>query len=70
MTGPIARGDINTVRHHVELLSEGTESASAAELPADIRTAYLVMARATAQRAVDRGIITEAQAAELLDLLG
>ena len=91
LTGPIARGDLNTVRHHVGLLSEGTEGAEgagtdadadaegagaqggsvprAADLPADVRTAYLAMARATAQRALDRGIITEGQAAELLDLL-
>ena len=40
------------------------------DLPTDVRTAYLAMARATAQRALDRGIITESQAAQLLDLLG
>lgn len=62
LTGPIARGDVNTVRHHVELLA-------ASGLPADIRTAYVSMARATAQRALERGIIGEATAAELLDLL-
>ena len=80
LTGPIARGDLNTVRHHVGLLAggagaegEGAASGGAesvSDLPADVRTAYLAMARATAQRALDRGIITESQAAELLDLLG
>ncbi|GAA1177411.1 Rossmann-like and DUF2520 domain-containing protein [Nesterenkonia xinjiangensis] len=62
LTGPIARGDVGTVAHHVQLLSES-------QLPADVRTAYVHMARATAQRALDRGIITEAQAAEILDAL-
>lgn len=63
LTGPVARGDVGTVRHHVQLLASS-------ELPADIRTAYLTMARATTQRALDRGLISAGKAAELLDVLG
>ncbi|OSM42120.1 Rossmann-like and DUF2520 domain-containing protein [Nesterenkonia sp. PF2B19] len=62
LTGPIARGDVGTVARHVQLLSES-------ELPADIRTAYVQMARATAQRALDRGLISSTQAAAILDVL-
>ena len=63
LTGPVARGDIGTVRGHMDLLAgEG--------MPADLRTAYTAMARATAQRALSRGLISEATAAELLDVLG
>jgi len=62
LTGPVARGDVGTVRHHVQLLASS-------ELPADIRTAYMTMAQATTQRALDRGLISAAKAAELLDVL-
>ncbi|WP_022873358.1 Rossmann-like and DUF2520 domain-containing protein [Nesterenkonia alba] len=58
LTGPVARGDIGTLREHLQL-----------DLPADIRTAYLAMARATAQRAVAAGRISETTAADILDLL-
>lgn len=66
LTGPVARGDVGTVAHHVRVLSE---AESAGQLPADLRAAYTAMARATAQRAVERGLISEATAAELLDVL-
>lgn len=62
LTGPVARGDVGTVRLHLDRLS-------AEGMPADIRTAYTELARATAQRALARGLITEAKAAEILDLL-
>lgn len=58
----MARGDSGTLRRHVQLLA-------GSELPADIRTAYMAMARATTQRALDRGLISSAKAAELLDVL-
>ncbi|MDO5492420.1 MAG: DUF2520 domain-containing protein [Nesterenkonia sp.] len=66
LTGPVARGDVGTVAHHVRVLAE---AEAAGTLPADLRSAYTAMARATAQRAVDRGLISEATAAELLDAL-
>lgn len=63
LTGPVARGDVGTVRGHMELLA-------GEDIPADLRTAYTAMARATAQRALSRGLIDETTAAQLLDALG
>lgn len=62
LTGPIARGDVGTLRQHLQLLSES-------ELPVDVSTAYVSMARATAQRAHERGLITDAQAAAIVEAL-
>ncbi|GAA4912917.1 Rossmann-like and DUF2520 domain-containing protein [Nesterenkonia rhizosphaerae] len=62
LTGPVARGDIGTVQHHLELLADP-------QLPADLRAAYSAMARAATQRALDRGLISEDTAAALLDVL-
>lgn len=42
LTGPVARGDLTTVRAHVDALEEA---------PASTRDAYVAMARATADRA-------------------
>ncbi len=62
LTGPVARGDTGTVRQHLrELAGSG--------LPSDARGAYIAMAQSAAQRALALGTISEAQAAELLDLL-
>lgn len=62
LTGPVARGDTGTIDVH--------RAALAAEnIPPDIRDAYLAMGRATAQRALDRGLLTESQAAAILDAL-
>ena len=66
LTGPVARGDVGTVRRHLEVLSTLVQDG----LPDDIRLAYRQMARVTALRAVDRGALTEAVARELLELLG
>ncbi|MHA7154490.1 Rossmann-like and DUF2520 domain-containing protein [Arthrobacter sp. TMN-50] len=54
LTGPVARGDTGTVEAHVEALN-----SQPAE---DIRAAYRGLAIATARRAVNRGLLSEAQA--------
>ncbi|MGM0930245.1 MAG: Rossmann-like and DUF2520 domain-containing protein [Actinomycetota bacterium] len=65
LTGPVARGDAGTVRsHHEALLRREVDSGST-----DIRLAYEELARATAQRALERGMLKEAQATEILDVL-
>ena len=65
LTGPVARGDAGTVRsHHEALLRREVDSGST-----DIRLAYEELARATAQRALERGLLKEAQATEILDIL-
>ncbi|MBE0008385.1 MULTISPECIES: Rossmann-like and DUF2520 domain-containing protein [unclassified Arthrobacter] len=53
LTGPVARGDTGTVEAHLSAL--GNQPA------ADIRAAYRSLAIATAQRAVDRGLLSQAQ---------
>lgn len=63
LTGPVARGDTGTVGMHRAALA-------AEDVPADVRDAYLAMARATAQRALARGVLREDQAAAILDALG
>ena len=56
LTGPVARGDAGTVRsHHEALLRREVDSGST-----DIRWAYEALARATARRAVERGMLKEA----------
>ncbi|WP_010523636.1 Rossmann-like and DUF2520 domain-containing protein [Nesterenkonia sp. F] len=62
LTGPVARGDVGTVAEHVRLLAESG-------LPEDVRTAYVSMARATAQRAAARGLLSEERAVEILRAL-
>jgi predicted short-subunit dehydrogenase-like oxidoreductase (DUF2520 family) len=65
LTGPVARGDAGTVRsHHQALLSREVASGST-----DIRQAYEELARATAKRALERGMLKDAQATEILDIL-
>jgi predicted short-subunit dehydrogenase-like oxidoreductase (DUF2520 family) len=62
LTGPVARGDVGTVRRHLQVLA-------AEGIPADVGQAYRAMATATAQRALARGALSEARVADLLDLL-
>lgn len=62
LTGPVARGDAGTVAQHLQVLGAG-------ELPPDVSGAYAAMAHAAVQRALERGLIGEGVAAELLDLL-
>lgn len=65
LTGPVARGDVGTVRRHLEVL----DGLAAEGIPADVGQAYRAMARATAQRALARGALSEATVTELLDVL-
>lgn len=60
LTGPVARGDADTVRAHVlELASHSEEAARA----------YIAMARLTADRALAAGLLKPADAERLLDAL-
>ena len=70
LTGPVARGDVGTVRRHLEVLDALEGESGDRRLPADVGQAYRAMARATAQRALARGALAEATVAELLDVLG
>ncbi|RKE19744.1 Rossmann-like and DUF2520 domain-containing protein [Streptomyces sp. TLI_171] len=60
LTGPVARGDVGTVRKHLGQLATVTP---------DIGQAYRAMAKATAQRAVANGSLKPEPAAALLDVL-
>ncbi|WP_300345293.1 DUF2520 domain-containing protein [Nesterenkonia sp.] len=62
LTGPVARGDAGTVAEHLQVLADPGH-------PQDVRGAYQAMALSAAQRAVERGLISERTAAELMDLL-
>lgn len=61
LTGPVARGDAQTVAAHVAELR--------AHAP-DALGGYLAMARATADRALDHGVLTPERAEALLGVLG
>jgi predicted short-subunit dehydrogenase-like oxidoreductase (DUF2520 family) len=63
LTGPVARGDAETVAAHVAALG-ATPSASPAAL-----AAYVAMARLTADRALATGLLKPADAERLLDVL-
>jgi predicted short-subunit dehydrogenase-like oxidoreductase (DUF2520 family) len=60
-TGPVARGDAETVAAHIEALRAAAPEA----LPA-----YLALARLTADRALSAGILSAPDAQRLLDVLG
>ena len=60
LTGPVARGDADTVASHIEALRAAAPEA----LPA-----YLALARLTADRALAAGTLTAAAAQRLLDVL-
>ena len=64
LTGPVARGDAETVAAHVAAL-EAAPSASPAAV-----AAYIAMARLTADRALATGLLKPADAERLLDVLG
>ncbi len=59
LTGPVVRGDAETVAAHLEAL-----------LGDPARPAYLALARATADRALDAGRLRAVDAERLLDVLG
>lgn len=61
LTGPISRGDVDTVRTHLEVLAENSPQTV---------DAYRVMARLSTQRAIDAGILSVTTAEHLLDVLG
>ena len=60
LTGPVARGDADTVAHHLQRIAEVSPAAAAA---------YRALARLTADRAVAAGLIDVSAAAELLVVL-
>ena len=64
LTGPVARGDADTVAAHVAAL-DAEPAASPAAL-----AAYIAMARLTADRALATGLLKPADAERLLGVLG
>lgn len=60
LTGPVARGDVGTVRTHLLELDR---------ISPQVRTSYVAMARATAVRALASGRLTPSAAEPLLDAL-
>ncbi len=60
LTGPVARGDVETVRTHLRVLADETP---------DVREAYRAMARATAMRAADRRLTPPRSTGPLMELL-
>ncbi|QTE29790.1 Rossmann-like and DUF2520 domain-containing protein [Pengzhenrongella sicca] len=65
MTGPVARGDVGTVRDHLAVLS----ALAAREGAVDIPVAYRALARAGTQRSLAAGRLRETAAQSLLDVL-
>ncbi|HCN39787.1 DUF2520 domain-containing protein [Rothia sp. (in: high G+C Gram-positive bacteria)] len=57
LTGPVARGDAHTVAAHAQTLA----GFAVEEEAGDISSAYLALARATAERAHRRGALTDEQ---------
>ncbi len=57
LTGPVARGDVATLRAHLQQLTDP-----------DLAAAYRAMARATVRRAVASGMLSPAAAEPLIDL--
>jgi predicted short-subunit dehydrogenase-like oxidoreductase (DUF2520 family) len=60
LTGPIMRGDSATVRKHLDALADRPQT----------RSAYQVLGRLAVDRALEAGMITVDQAANLLIELG
>ncbi|PJI93947.1 Rossmann-like and DUF2520 domain-containing protein [Luteimicrobium subarcticum] len=65
LTGPVVRGDVGTVRAHLDAL-RGLGADPAAH---DVVPTYTALVRATAARAVAAGRLPAARAAEVLDAL-
>lgn len=61
LTGPVARGDVGTVRSHIAQLHRHSDQTLAT---------YQALARATADRALDHGGLAPDAAEALLELLG
>jgi predicted short-subunit dehydrogenase-like oxidoreductase (DUF2520 family) len=60
LTGPVARGDADTVARHIEVLGAASPQAL---------SAYLALARLTAGRALAAGLLSPPDARRLLDVL-
>lgn len=60
LTGPISRGDAETVRAHREVFAKHSPA---------VQSAYLSLARLTAERAIAAGILDVASAERLMDVL-
>jgi predicted short-subunit dehydrogenase-like oxidoreductase (DUF2520 family) len=60
LTGPVARGDAQTVAEHVRRIGDVSPAAAAA---------YRALARLSADRALAAGLIDMAAASQLLDVL-
>jgi predicted short-subunit dehydrogenase-like oxidoreductase (DUF2520 family) len=60
LTGPVARGDADTVAEHV---------AELARVSPEGRRAYVALARLTADRAMAAGLLKPEDAARLLEVL-
>ena len=60
LTGPVSRGDVGTVRNHLETLTERAPQSVAA---------YVAMAERTTERALAAGRLKKHEGAPLLDLL-
>ena len=65
LTGPVARGDFNTVRTHREELQGYSQEENAD----DITTAYLALAKATAIRAHERKVLSNEQFEQIINAL-
>jgi pantoate--beta-alanine ligase len=66
LTGPVVRGDVGTVRDHLDVLARlAADSPDLADLP----EAYRALARVTTRRALAAGRLREGAATELLDVL-
>jgi predicted short-subunit dehydrogenase-like oxidoreductase (DUF2520 family) len=61
LTGPVARGDAGTVAEHVRVIGQVSPQT---------RAAYVALARLTAERALDAGLLDAVRAEPLLDVLG
>jgi predicted short-subunit dehydrogenase-like oxidoreductase (DUF2520 family) len=61
LTGPVSRGDVGTVRDHLETLTERSPQSVAA---------YVAMAERTTERALAAGRLKQHEAAPLVELLG
>ena len=66
LTGPIARGDAGTVASHLSQLAKLGQASG----PVDpLVNAYLALARLTADRALEAGLLAPERAGELLEVL-
>ena len=65
LSGPVRRGDADTVRDHVAVLDELGARTGAI----DVAPAYRVLARAATQRALAAGLVGQSAAVRLLDAL-